>query len=340
MLIERFDEIAGVFRGKRVAVVGDLMLDVYVWGSASRISQEAPVPIVHAKKISRTLGGAANVMRNVASLGGKVFAFGIVGDDLQGEELVGLLNKHGIESHDVLNDKERRTIEKKRVLAGGQQLLRIDYEDTNDIADSLRGRLTSRLIEKIEADELDAIIFEDYAKGLIDENMISRVVEAAKAKDIVVALDPHPKRPLNAKGLTLMTPNRSEAYGLAGIYCEDLPQEQPKFEEKLYDVAACLREKWATEYLLITLGAKGMALFHGDKEPVHIPTKAREVFDVSGAGDTVISAFTLALISGALGVEAAEIANHAAGIVVGKIGTVSVTFEELRSSFVDDGARQ
>ena len=332
MNLDRIQEIISQFGSKGVAVVGDVMVDSYVWGEATRISPEAPVPVVHVKKKTQCLGGAANVMRNVITLGGNVEAYGVNGDDSTGRELKNLMDGYGINHAHMVLDRSRRTIEKQRVMAGGQQLVRIDYEDSGDVSHEIREKIVSLLLKQIERKSVDAIIFEDYAKGLLEAGMIEVVLAKAKAAGIKVALDPHPGHPLHVNGLTLMTPNRNEAFGLAGMYCSD-PVSPVENDKGLMAVAAQLRETWNPDYLLITLGAQGMALFEKDGGFISIPTQAQEVYDVSGAGDTVISAFTMALLSGASGEEAAIFANHAAGVVVGKVGTVSVDIKEVVESF-------
>ena len=332
MDLKRFKEISSKFKDKNIAVVGDLMLDVYVWGKASRISQEAPVPVVRSREITRNLGGAANVMRNIVSLGGKVLACGVVGEDENARILLSLLQENNIDSSLIYSDKSRCTIEKQRVIAGNQQIVRIDFEDIHPLEVEIRQQLVDDLTRKIRKSELDAIIFEDYAKGLLCENLLQQITDEAGKAGVVVALDPHPGHNLKIKGLNLMTPNRMEAFGLAGIYCHD-PVTDVKKDNYLIQVADQLRELWGPDHLLITLGGLGMALFTPDGEFVHIPTQAKEIFDVSGAGDTVIAAYTIALLGGADGVEAAKIANHAAGIVVGKMGTASVAIDELLENF-------
>lgn len=329
---ERLISIVDSFHDKRIAVAGDLMLDVYLKGKASRISPEAPVPVVRVKERNFCLGGAANVMRNAVTLGSSVKACGIIGKDANGENILSLLDSYSIDHSSVYKDPERKTTEKQRVIAGTQQVVRVDFEDTEEISGVLRDKMISDLISEIEAKKLDAVIFEDYAKGLLDASSVEKVSKAAQKHGTVVALDPHPGHPLRVGGLTLITPNRSEAFGLAGKYCTD-PVSPVEQDSALREVADKLTGEWGAEYLLITLGAQGMALFEKGEKLKVIPTRAREVYDVSGAGDTVIAAFTLALISGASAYEAAEIANHAAGIVVGKVGTVSVSAEELIQSF-------
>ena len=335
MKTERVKQIIAQFGDKKIAVVGDVMVDSYVWGDANRISPEAPVPVVHVKNKTQCLGGAANVMRNVITLGGNVDAHGVYGDDTTGKDLKELMDGYGIEHSEMVLDLTRRTIEKQRVMAGGQQLVRIDYEDLGEVSTEVRVKVVNQLIKQIEDKSVDAIIFEDYAKGLLDASMIEKVLKKAKDFGVKVALDPHPGHPLHVNGLTLMTPNRNEAFGLAGMYCSE-PISPVEDDKALMDVATRLRETWNPDYLLITLGAQGMALFEKDGGFISIPTQAQEVYDVSGAGDTVISAFTMALLSGASGEEAAIFANHAAGVVVGKVGTVSVEIDEVVESFVKE----
>jgi D-beta-D-heptose 7-phosphate kinase/D-beta-D-heptose 1-phosphate adenosyltransferase len=271
-------------------------------------------------------------MCNITGLGASASAFGVVGDDPQADELCSLLEQSSIDARNVAVEKGRATTVKKRVIASSQQLVRIDYEDTHDVSADVRRKITDALIGEIKSGSFDAVIFEDYAKGMLGLEMASEIAEAAADAGVVTALDPHPGHPLNISGITLMTPNKSEAFGLAGILHPDMENE----DEEIQKAAEIICEKWNPEYLLITLGPKGMALFVRGQSQVVIPTRAREVFDVSGAGDTVIAAFTLALLSGADPLEAAEIANHAAGIVVGKVGTVPVSADELLESFTDN----
>jgi D-glycero-beta-D-manno-heptose-7-phosphate kinase len=326
------NNIISKFQDKKIAVVGDLMLDVYVWGKVSRISPEAPVPIVHVRNKTYALGGAANVMRNITSLGGKALAFGITGREKNGTFLLGLMKEQGINTENIIVDENYLTIEKQRIMADSQQLARVDYENKETISQSIQDSITSRIISKIEENEIDAVIFEDYAKGLLSSEMINRVIESAKVKNIPVALDPHPSHKLDIKGLTLMTPNQAEAFSLAGVYPKELSDPVYK-DPTLLEVAGKLNNEWSVEQLLITLGVNGMALFERGKDVIHIPTKAKDVFDVTGAGDTVIASYTLALLGGATGSEASDISNHAAGIVVGRVGTSSVTPEEVINLF-------
>ena len=322
------------FTGKKVAVIGDLMLDSYIWGKVSRISPEAPVPVVHVRNKTFCLGGAANVMKNIVSLGGKAIAFGILGTQQTGVQLLDLIKENGIKHEHIVIDKDYLTIEKQRIVAESQQLARVDYEDKESIPDYIHRYIAERILKLIHSREIDAIIFEDYAKGLITSEIMSTILTAANEKEIITSLDPHPSRRLKFKKITLVTPNQTEAFGLAGVCNKDLIHPPIK-DPALIEVADILDKEWEAQQFLITLGAKGMALFEKGKSPIHIPTRAREVFDVTGAGDTVIATYTLALLGGAKGIEAAEISNHAAGIVVGRVGTSSVTQEELLNEFPD-----
>jgi D-beta-D-heptose 7-phosphate kinase/D-beta-D-heptose 1-phosphate adenosyltransferase len=308
------------------------MLDVYVWGEASRISPEAPVPVGRIKRTSCCLGGAANVMRNVATLGGNVEAFGLIGQDSNGDKIRELFAKYNISDRYISVDNKRCTTEKQRVVAGGQQLLRVDYEDTAATDKTVRQNIVNDIIALIDEMKLDAIILEDYGKGLLEEEMLQQICDAAATAGVITALDPKPGHLMHVTGLSVMKPNRKEAFEMAGIFDKG-PVANAEDDELLKTVAAKLLKKWQPEYLIISLASQGMALFRQHGSMMVIPTRAREVFDVSGAGDTVIAAFTLALSAGVEAEIAAEIANHAAGIVVGKVGTVTVTADELLNSF-------
>ncbi len=331
---DRLSNIIRLAGDRKIAVIGDLMLDVYVWGRANRISQEAPVPVVQVRKQTQTLGGASNVMRNIVSLGGSVMSFGVIGNDEAGKKMLSLFGEQGIDREFVISDSGRSTTQKQRVIAGTQQLVRIDYENIEPVSDSIRSKLTEGLIKTIEKDEIHAVIFEDYAKGVLNKESVDAINKASLKKGLITALDPHPSQPFEVKGLTLMTPNRQEAFALSGTYHKEPVQPVVK-DATLMDVADKIMKNWNPRYLLITLGAEGMALYEKEKECLVVPTRAREVFDVSGAGDTVIASFVMALLGGASPAEAAEISNHAAGIVVGKIGTVSIAVDELFQSFFE-----
>ncbi|NOY74930.1 MAG: D-glycero-beta-D-manno-heptose-7-phosphate kinase [Kiritimatiellaeota bacterium] len=324
----RVSEILDSFKDKRIAVVGDMILDVYIWGDAKRISQEAPVPVVSVRRRTERLGGAANVLCNIAALGGTAVACGLTGDDADAGHIARLMNENAIESAALFADQSRPTTRKTRVIAASQQLVRIDNEETSDASRELRGKIIDGISAMISDNELDAVILEDYAKGLLDSDMAAEITEIAKKFNVPVALDPHPGHPLDISGISIMTPNRSEACGLARVFRSETANPDDRMLE-LEKVAGIIQDKWNPDHLLITLGADGMALFSRGAPKVVIPTMAMEVFDVSGAGDTVIAAFTMSIVSGASPLEAAKIANHAAGAVVAKIGTVSVTPDEI-----------
>jgi D-beta-D-heptose 7-phosphate kinase/D-beta-D-heptose 1-phosphate adenosyltransferase len=330
----RLSEILGAFQRSRILVIGDLMLDEFLWGKVTRISPEAPVPVLDVQRRAVYPGGAANVARNLASLGAQAGVAGVIGEDEPGRRLLGLLEEKGIGTGSIQASASRPTTHKTRVCAitrqlhdhleieDQQQIVRVDEESTAPLDAESRRRLFERLREEIRAH--DAIILEDYAKGLIDQELVSLVISEARAHGKIVAIDPNPHNPCDYTGGTVLKPNRREAFLAAGLpYASD--------EKAILSAAGILQKKHATKYLLVTLGEAGMLLLEEGRPPYHTPTRAQEVFDVSGAGDTAIAAFTLALAAGATGIEAAEIANGAAGVVVGKLGTATLDLEELRA---------
>lgn len=318
------------FRNCRVGVLGDLMLDRYIWGTATRLSQEAPVPVVQVRRESATPGGAANVVRNLLTLGAQATALGVMGQDRHGETLHGLLQEAGADLSGVVVASDLETTVKTRVLAGSQQVVRIDRERVGPIPEAYRAQLLCRTRDAVASHRIDALVLEDYAKGVLDQAMAQEIVETCRRGGVFVTLDPHPANPFNVRGLRVMTPNRSEAFALAGIRYQ--PTVLPlTADEALSRVSVRLGELWGPELLLVTLGAHGMALFAEGRPVLHIPTQARQVFDVSGAGDTVMAVFVLGLLAGATPEQAARLSNHAAGIVVGKVGTAAVSPAELES---------
>jgi len=324
-LLSRFSDL-------RVAVVGDLMLDVYLWGQVSRISPEAPVPVVNMTRRTSCLGGAGNVMSNLSCLGGKVMAFGVVGNDPCGAEIRRLLEEQGIDASGILADVQRRSTEKRRVVAGGQQLLREDFEDLFPLSEELRRKMADQVISLVKSGKVDAVIFEDYAKGVLDRSMLEEIISSARERGVITALDPKPGGVPPAAGLTVIKPNRGEAFALSGVP-DKSPELPPVQDTFLQQAAQKLFSQWNSDQLLISLASQGMALFRkGEPAPTVIPTRAREVFDVSGAGDTVTATYTMALAAGADPERAAEIANLAAGVVVGKMGTAPIHTEELKQA--------
>jgi rfaE bifunctional protein kinase chain/domain len=324
------DKIIRRFPQQTILVVGDVMLDHFLWGKVSRISPEAPVPVVEVQRESYFPGGAANVARNLRALGGHVTVLGVVGDDHAGEELRDILDQQGVETHGLVTDLNRPTTLKTRIVAHHQQVVRYDRERVEPLAPALQ----TRLLENFEAqlDQVTAVIFEDYGKGVLTQRLLDVMNAHAKRRHKITAADPSARHLLKLTGLTAITPNRAEAFAAAGLINTE-PLDDVLRDEPLLRAGRKLLAKWRPKNLLVTLGEHGMCLFRQGKKPHHIPTVAQEVFDVSGAGDTAIATLVLALAAGANPVEAAEISNHAAGVVVGKIGTATCSPEELRASF-------
>lgn len=319
-------KILGDFRKRRIMVVGDLMVDQYVYGRVSRISPEAPVPVVEVDSECFFPGGAANVARNLRALGGNVELMGVVGNDAMGRELRRMMNRSGVDTHGFLVDKKRPTILKTRIIATHQQVVRIDREDKRRAANGFHQRAISFL--KKEARSIDAVIFEDYGKGFIQQDFLDDLLAVAKRAGLMTFADPNAHHRLEFRGLTGITPNRREAFWLAGA-TDPGPWPEVLRDKPLLEVGKALLRQTGVENVLITLGEHGMCLFREGERPHHIASVAREVFDVSGAGDTVISAFSLALSSGLDPTDAAYVANQAAGLVVAKAGTATVTPAEL-----------
>lgn len=310
-------EIIAGWRGKRVLVVGDVMLDEYTWGEVERISPEAPVPVVRVKDRSWAAGGAANVAGNIAALGGKVDLVGLIGRDQQGRLLKKIIGKAGIAPGSLVTTSSRPTVTKSRVLAGHQQVLRIDTEMIGEAGPDERREVMRRASRLVAA--ADAVVVEDYSKGLFDQPMVDELIALASARSLPVIIDPNENHRFAYRGATLVTPNRREALTASG-----LERETP-----LPDLGRHLLRRWGCRALLITLGEGGMCLFERRRRPLFIPTVAREVFDVSGAGDTVVGTLSLALAAAAGLPAAATLANRAAGVVVGKLGTATVSTREL-----------
>jgi D-beta-D-heptose 7-phosphate kinase/D-beta-D-heptose 1-phosphate adenosyltransferase len=326
----RVRQLLNTARQRRVLVVGDVMLDQFIWGSVSRISPEAPVPVLEFGRESFMPGGAANVARNLSSLGVNVHLYGAVGRDHSAAELTALLRAQGIQCRGLMPVEERPTSIKTRVVAHQQQVVRIDRESR----DGLDGKDTRRLLQRIrnQLADIDAVIVGDYGKGVVTQGLLDSLRRLCRERGIWLSMDPKPVHSLNLSGLSLITPNRKECFELAGLP-DDTPNENPLKDRNLMLVVGRLLNNLSPALLLITLGEFGMLLCRRDAKPVHIPTIAQKVFDVSGAGDTVISAFTTSVAAGASPIEAALISNHAAGIVVGQIGTAAVTPNELVQSF-------
>ncbi len=322
---ERFDRIFADWGGHRILVLGDVMLDEYLWGNVSRISPEAPVPVVEIIKESTKLGGAANVALNVQSLGDEPILVGVIGDDRNSERMIGALRDAGITTEGIFADKSRRTTVKTRVIAHNQQVVRADRENTEEISEKLEGIILDFVKKKIH--EIGGVIVSDYGKGVITYHLLSELIELCRRGEVFVAVDPKETHFMNYQQVSLITPNHHEAGFAYGKRIKD--------ETTLEEVGWGLLEKLNVEALLITRGEKGMSLFESNRMLTHLPTRAKKVYDVTGAGDTVISAFTSAFSAGANYKESALISNHAAGIVVGEVGSAQVTKEELVNDLKD-----
>jgi len=326
----RFGGLLARFSGRRILVVGDLMLDEFIWGKVSRISPEAPVPIVHVTGESYYPGGAANVARNLKEFTAHVALMGMAGADAAGDRLLALLLAAGIDTSFVGRDPDLATTTKTRIVARNQQVVRVDREQKT----VMTAAQTSRAIEQLDGivADVDAVVVADYGKGFVTQPLADHLCRSAHKYGRILTVDPHPHTSLSWSGATAVKPNRLEAFIAAG-----LPPSEPVTpvvaDPALLEAGRRLRQRWQAQNLLITLGEHGMLLFAGDAPAVHTPTRAKDVFDVSGAGDTAIAVLTLGLAAGATAAEAAELANRASGVAVGKLGTATVTLEELRASF-------
>ena len=311
------------FPRARVAILGDLMLDRYVWGEVNRISQEAPVPIVEVRRESARFGAAANVAENVAALGASASLVGVVGDDEAGRELLSLLADSGVDTGGVVTAAERPTTTKLRVIAHSQQVVRADSEVTSDVEGDVEARLLEGISRAVAG--CDVLIVSDYGKGVVTAGTLSAAVSEAREQGKKICVDPKESHFASYVGVTAITPNQKEAAAAVGRTIAD--------EETLNGVGWELQKMLSAECVIITRGEEGMSLFMAGGDHVHLPTVAREVYDVTGAGDTVVSALAVALAAGASMVEAAEIANHAAGLVIREVGTASVRPDEIERSF-------
>jgi rfaE bifunctional protein kinase chain/domain len=315
-LIKRFAHL-------KALVIGDLMLDHFLWGSVSRISPEAPVPVVEVTRETEMPGGAGNVALNMAALGADIFVAGVIGQDRAGDRLLTLLQRFPVHLESVVRAPDRPTILKTRVIAHHQQVVRVDREVRSELSADIR----RQLMEQVEAliPRVDAVILSDYGKGVIHPGLINMLIPMARKKGIPITVDPKVENFAQYRQVTCVTPNLQEA--MAGAHITKVSSE-----EEIEKLGKQILQKLKADSVLITRGEKGMSLFEKKKPPVHIPTRAREVYDVTGAGDTVISTLTLALAAGAPLRIAAELANHAAGIVVGKLGTAAVSRSELEGA--------
>ncbi len=319
--LKRLSRFVDRFPRTRTLVVGDVMLDHYVWGDVSRISPEAPVPVVRVTKENLLLGAAANVVNNIHALGGKVTVCGVIGKDDAGRQLVRLLESQGLPTGGLVLEQGRQTTIKTRVIAHNQQVVRVDRETKNGIAQDTRFRIFDFVKQQVK-DGLDAVVLSDYSKGVITEDLVRDIVKLSRKNGVIVSVDPKVNHFSIYNGVTILTPNTKEASIGAKIEIED--------EKSLIEAGRLLLKRLRCDAVLITRGEHGMNLFERSGRITHIPTMAQEVFDVTGAGDTVISTLTLAMAAGADMVAASRISNYAAGIVVGVVGTATVRPDELK----------
>ena len=326
----RARQILSAAQKTRVLVVGDVMLDQFIWGGVSRISPEAPVPVVDFARESFMPGGAANVARNLVCLKTPAELFGAIGNDDAARKLLKLLGEQNIGCTGLVKSSARHTSIKTRIVAHQQQVVRIDRETRGPLDAKTTAKLLAEFKTKLT--KSDAVIVGDYGKGVVTQPLLNEIKVLCHERGVWLSLDPKPVHHLNLSNLSLITPNRKEAFELADLP-DETKNENPFADKNLMLVAERLLNELRPALLLITLGELGMLLCQRGQKPFHIPTVAQEVFDVSGAGDTVIASFTLAIAAGASPIEAAILSNHAAGIVVGKVGTATTSPAELLGSF-------
>jgi D-beta-D-heptose 7-phosphate kinase/D-beta-D-heptose 1-phosphate adenosyltransferase len=318
---KRLNKYIDRFPATRTLVVGDIVLDHYIWGKVSRISPEAPVPVVNVTKENLLLGGATNVVNNIHALGGVVGVCGVIGHDEAGKQLLHLLHAQGIVTDGLIVEQNRPTTIKTRIIAHSQQVVRFDRETKNKIEKETHRGIFDYVKQQVSKG-LDAIVLSDYCKGVVTRELVRDIARLAKKNDVIVSVDPKVSHFGMYSGVTILTPNLNEASIGAKIEIDD--------DRSLLKAGALLLKRLKCKAVLITRGEHGMSLFEQSGKITHIPTVAQEVFDVTGAGDTVISALTLAMAAGANTVDAAGISNYAAGIVVGIVGTATVKPGELK----------
>ena len=313
----------------KILVVGDLMLDEYIWGSVDRISPEAPVQVVEVKSENFILGGAANVANNLVALGCDAYLVGAIGKDQKGEKLIQLLHEENINCEGVKRFDNRPTINKIRVIAHSQQIIRIDREDKSHITKKTEKEIINHLLSKIP--EVDGVLCSDYLKGLLTNNVLNAIMKSARQNKKMVFVDPKGKDYSKYNGASILTPNEHEVE-VASVGFNGVDHDLTKAAKKIMDTVQL-------DSLLVTRGKDGMCLFEREKEPVNIATEAKEVYDVTGAGDTVIAAFVMAVLSGLSFVDAAKVANAAAGVVVGKVGTAVIHKGDLKNILEENAVR-
>jgi rfaE bifunctional protein kinase chain/domain len=322
---QRAGEIIQAMRGRKVIILGDVMLDEFMWGDVTRISPEAPVPVVDIRRESVHLGGAANVLANVVALGAKACVVGVVGNDSAGRRLHAGLKQASVLQTDgyLLVDEGRPSTTKTRIIAHNQLVVRADREQRLPVNGDIEVRIIDTLKEAIK--HADAFIVSDYDKGVVTPRILGEILPPAYQR-LPVLIDPKIRNFSHYRPASLITPNHHEALRMSNLEADS--------DDGLHQAARFIREKLGCDAVLITRGDRGIMLLEGTNDPVFVETTAREVYDVTGAGDTVIATLAAALSAGATMLEAANLANHAAGIVVGKVGTATASAEELLATFV------
>jgi rfaE bifunctional protein kinase chain/domain len=319
MLTDKVRHIQQSRKQPAILVIGDLMIDHYIWGDATRLSPEAPVPIVNVKNESTTLGGAANVAQNLVALGAKVTLSGVIGDDAFGARLKEIMTQEGIATDAIIEDKQRPTTVKTRVVAGSHQLVRVDREITDALHNDLANELAGKLAKYIE--EADIILFSDYGKGLFSEELTQRLIKLANSRGKKVIIDPKGLNYEKYKGSYLIKPNRKEL-------AEAAKTEKIKNLDDLQKAAKTILKQTGAEYLVVTLSEEGMVILDAITYKL-LPVKATAVFDVTGAGDTVLATMAYFIASGLSIEDACELANHAAAIVIRRVGSATTTIDEI-----------
>ena len=319
---KRLKEYIEKFPNARVLVVGDIIMDRYVWGDVSRISPEAPVPVVEVKQETKMLGGAANVVHNIASLGAKPILCGVLGGDLNGSEIIDEIDRMGLTVGGLVTEQDRPTSIKTRIVAHSQQVVRFDRESKENISPESIQKILNFIERSLK--DLDAIVVADYGKGVISAPLMKGLRKLVKDSSVMIAVDPKTGNFEYYQGVDVITPNHHEA----GIFC----RFEIVDEDSLMKAGRKMLRELECRSVLITQGKDGVTLFENNGETTHIPTVAKKVFDVTGAGDTVIGAFSLSLASGLDLKSAAVLSNFAAGIVVGEVGTSVVRAEDLKKA--------
>lgn len=327
--VYRFRDLIRHVKGMRFAIIGDIMLDRYLWGSVNRISPEAPVPIVDIESESSRLGGAANVANNIEALGATPFLIGVVGSDSPGQTIKQLMEEKRFPTDGLIIDDGRPSSVKTRVIAHNQHVVRVDRESREGISKTITERICSVIEKNIH--NFNGVIVQDYNKGLLIPDVIHYLNEIARKNNTLITVDPKFHNFFEYQNVTVFKPNQRELELVLG--------KRFATDDEFFETGKDVRERLHCKNLLITRGEKGMALFELDSKITQIPTRAREIHDVSGAGDTVISTLTLFLACGATLLESAHLANYAAGVVCGEVGVVPITIEKLEEAIIRDSAK-